>query len=162
MASHQQLNFQGQIPGEFLIARIMQIHASISKLESLRPSKQVNILFSHLVKLCILPSSIDIKALPQEVQQMRQSLIILCARAESLLELEFATYLSKISLPLNDRSLSYIIWPHCLANTHKKLHVALWHNLSKFICQIIKFTDSIIFHLDKQSNTDTEREKRID
>lgn len=59
-------------------------------------------------------------------------------------------------------SLSYIIWPHCLANTHKKLHVALWHNLSKFICQIIKFTDSIIFHLDKQSNTDTEREKRID
>ncbi|GAY37129.1 hypothetical protein CUMW_026670 [Citrus unshiu] len=102
MASHQHLNFQGQIPGEFLIARIMQIHASISKLESLRPSKQVNILFSHLVKLCILPSSIDIKALPQEVQQMRQSLIILCARAESLLELEFATYLSKISLPLND------------------------------------------------------------
>lgn len=84
----------------------MQIHASISKLESLKPSKQVNSFFSRLVKLCTIPSSIDITALPQEVQKMRESLIVLCGRAEGLLELEFATFLTKIPQHLNNLSLS--------------------------------------------------------
>ncbi|EXB52184.1 Nicotianamine synthase [Morus notabilis] len=46
----------------------MQLHASILKLESLRPSKQVNTLFTQLVNLCTLPCSIDVKDLPQELQ----------------------------------------------------------------------------------------------
>lgn len=105
MASLENLNFETQIPADIHIARIMQLHACISKLESLRPSKQVNSLFMHLVKLCIRPSSIDIKALPQEVQQKRRSLIILCGSAECLLELEFAAQLSKISQPLKSLNL---------------------------------------------------------
>lgn len=105
MASLQNTNFESQIPAEILIARIMQIHDSISKLDSLRPCKQVNSLFSSLVKLCTLPSSIDINALPQEVQEMRERLINLCGRAEGLLELEFATFLIKIPQPLNNLNL---------------------------------------------------------
>ncbi|KAF5749433.1 nicotianamine synthase-like [Tripterygium wilfordii] len=106
MASLQISNYESQIPAdELLIARITKLHASISKLESLRPSKQTNSLFTHLVKLCTLPSDIDIANLPQEVQQMRKSLINLCGRAEGLLELEFATFLSKLPEPLDNLNL---------------------------------------------------------
>ncbi|OAY31902.1 nicotianamine synthase [Manihot esculenta] len=94
-----------QIPAELLIARITQIHNSISKLNSLRPSKQVNTLFSHLVKLCISPSSIDIRLLSPEVQEMRNNLIVLCGKAESLLELESAIFLNKIPQPLDNLNL---------------------------------------------------------
>ncbi|KAK9210440.1 hypothetical protein WN944_002810 [Citrus x changshan-huyou] len=102
MASLQNAKNESHIPAELLIARVMQIHASISNLESLKPSKQVNSLFTHLVKLCTPPSSIDIKTLPQEVQEMRESLIVLCGRAEGLLELEFATFFAKTPQPLNN------------------------------------------------------------
>ncbi|KAL9445340.1 hypothetical protein AB3S75_018349 [Citrus x aurantiifolia] len=105
MASLQNAKNESHIPAELLIARVMQIHASISKLESLKPSKQVNSLFTHLVKLCTPPSSIDIKTLPQEVQEMRESLIVLCGRAEGLLELEFATFFAKTPQPLNNLNL---------------------------------------------------------
>ncbi|KAF6154199.1 hypothetical protein GIB67_016451 [Kingdonia uniflora] len=73
---------------------------SICTLESLKPSKQVNNLFTQLVKLCILPSFIDISDLPVEVQLMRESLISLCGRAEGFLELEFANILTNIPEPL--------------------------------------------------------------
>ncbi|KAJ0030299.1 hypothetical protein Pint_14154 [Pistacia integerrima] len=102
MASHQNPNSESQIPAELLTARIMQIHASISKLESLKPSKQVNSLFTQLVKLCTVNSSIDVKALSPEVQKMVQSLILLCGRAEGLLELEFASFIIKLPQPLNN------------------------------------------------------------
>ncbi|KAA8535575.1 hypothetical protein F0562_030578 [Nyssa sinensis] len=105
MASLQQSKFESQVPSELLIPHIMQIHASISELESLRPSKQVNSLFTQLVKLCTLPSSIDITDLTMEVQVMRESLINLCGRAEGLLELEFSTFLTKIPQPLNNLNL---------------------------------------------------------
>ncbi|KAJ6765728.1 NICOTIANAMINE SYNTHASE [Salix purpurea] len=105
MAALQISSCASQISSEVLIARVMQIHASISKVSSLRPTKQVNSLFSNLVKLCILPSSIDITALPKEVQAMRESLINLCGHAEGLLELEFAMFLSKIHQPLNNLNL---------------------------------------------------------
>ncbi|KAK9213417.1 hypothetical protein WN943_002805 [Citrus x changshan-huyou] len=105
MASLQNAKNESHIPAELLIARVMQIHASICKLESLKPSKQVNSLFTHLVKLCTPPSSIDIKTLPQEVQEMRESLIVLCGRAEGLLELEFATFFAKTPQPLNNLNL---------------------------------------------------------
>ncbi|KAJ4709344.1 Nicotianamine synthase [Melia azedarach] len=105
MASLQNGNIECQIPVELLISRVMQIHASISKLESLRPSKQVNSLFTHLVKLCTPPASIDIKELPENVKQMRESLIVLCGIAEGLLEFEFATFITKIPQPLNNLNL---------------------------------------------------------
>ncbi|OMO98157.1 Nicotianamine synthase [Corchorus capsularis] len=105
MASFQISNFESQIPAEIIVASIIQLHDSISKLESLRPSKQVNSLFTHLVKLCTLPSNIDIEALPQDIKDIREKLILLCGRAEGLLELEFATFLSKIPQPLNNLNL---------------------------------------------------------
>ncbi|XVE71805.1 hypothetical protein DITRI_Ditri10aG0181500 [Diplodiscus trichospermus] len=106
MASLQNYyDLESQIPAEILVARVIQIHDSISKLESLRPSKQVNSLFTHLVNLCTLPSNIDINVLPQAVKEMRENLILLCGRAEGLLELEFATFLSKIPQPLNNLNL---------------------------------------------------------
>ncbi|GAU19081.1 hypothetical protein TSUD_99430 [Trifolium subterraneum] len=105
MASLQTFNFESQIPHELLISQIMQIHATISKLDSLRPSKQVNTLFTHLVKLCIPPSSIDIETLPQEVKTMRESLIKLCGKAEGLLELEFSTFISQTPNPMKNITL---------------------------------------------------------
>ncbi|KAK4853910.1 hypothetical protein QYF36_016320 [Acer negundo] len=51
------------------------------------------------------PSSIEIKALSQQVQQMHESLIILCGHTEGLLELKFATFLTKIAQPLNNLNL---------------------------------------------------------
>ncbi|GAU19080.1 hypothetical protein TSUD_99420 [Trifolium subterraneum] len=105
MASFQTFNFETQIPHEHLISQIMQIHATISKLDSLRPSKQVNNLFTHLVKLCIPPSSIDIETLPQEVKTMRESLIKLCGKAEGLLELEFSTFISLTPNPMKNLTL---------------------------------------------------------
>ncbi|KAJ0030498.1 hypothetical protein Pint_14162 [Pistacia integerrima] len=105
MASLQNFNSENQIPAELLTARIVEIHASISKLESLKPSKQVNSLFTQLVKLCTLNSSIDVKALSPELQKMRQSLILLSGRTEGLLELEFASFITKLTQPLNNLSL---------------------------------------------------------
>lgn len=105
MTSLQQSNFETEVPAELLIARITQIHASICKLESLRPSKQANALLTQLVKLCTLPSSIDISAIPPDAQIMRQSLINLCGQAEGLLEFEFATFLTKIPYPMNNLNL---------------------------------------------------------
>ncbi|KAG4947526.1 hypothetical protein AAZX31_15G235400 [Glycine max] len=107
MASFQGINnnIETLIPPELLITQIMQLHASISKLETLRPCKQVNSLFTHLVKLCTLPSSIDIESLPQEVQDMRESLINLSGRAEGLLELEFSTFISLTPEPMKNVTL---------------------------------------------------------
>ncbi|XP_031257954.1 nicotianamine synthase-like [Pistacia vera] len=105
MASLQNSNSENQIPAELLTARIVETHASISKFESLKPSKQVNSLFTQLVKLCTLNSSIDVKALSPEVQKMRQSLILLCGRAEGLFELEFASFITKLPQPLNNLNL---------------------------------------------------------
>ncbi|XP_031250897.1 nicotianamine synthase-like [Pistacia vera] len=104
MAALQNFNSENQIPAELLTARIVEIHASISKLESLKPSKQVNS-FTQLVKLCTLNSSIDVKALSPELQKMRQSLILLCGRTEGLLELEFASFITKLTQPLNNLNL---------------------------------------------------------
>lgn len=106
MSSLQNPSFETQtITTDHFIARITQIHTNITKLDSLKPSKQVNTLFTSLVKLCTLPSSIDVKTLSHEAQQMRESLIVLCGRAEGLLELEFATFLTKLPKPLNNLSL---------------------------------------------------------
>ncbi|XWS28080.1 hypothetical protein CRYUN_Cryun25bG0034800 [Craigia yunnanensis] len=98
-------SLQNYSNSESLVASVIEIHDSIAKLESLRPSTQINSLFTHLVKLCTLPSNIDIEALSQEVHDMRLNLILLSGCAEGLLELEFATFLSKIPQPLNNLNL---------------------------------------------------------
>ena len=105
MASLLISNLETQIPADLLISDIVQLHSSASKLESLRPSKQVNALFTQLVNLCTLPSSIDVRVLPQELQLKRESLINLCGQAEGLLELEFSTFITKTPKPINNLNL---------------------------------------------------------
>ncbi|PON56856.1 Nicotianamine synthase [Parasponia andersonii] len=105
MASLHFSNLQIQIPADLLISHIIQLHTSISNLESLRPSKQVNALFTQLVNLCTLPSSIDVRVLPQELQLKRESLINLCGQAEGLLELEFSTFITKTPKPIDNLNL---------------------------------------------------------
>ncbi|WCJ42359.1 Nicotianamine synthase [Euphorbia peplus] len=105
MAFFQNSTSETEVPPELLIAHVKQVYNNISKLDSLRPSKQVNSLFSHLVKLCILPSSLNINSLSSEEQEMRKTLIQLCGRAESLLELEFASFLIKTPEPFNGLNL---------------------------------------------------------
>ncbi|XP_065872422.1 nicotianamine synthase-like [Euphorbia lathyris] len=105
MASLQNTNIETQIPAEHLIAHIKQVYDGISKLDSLRPSKQVNSLFSHLVKLCILPSSLNINSLSPEEKEMRKTLIDRSGYAEALLELEFASLLIKTPQPMNNLNL---------------------------------------------------------
>ncbi|KAJ4729211.1 Nicotianamine synthase [Melia azedarach] len=105
MASLRNTIIESQIPAEVLIDKVMQIHASISKLESLKPSKELNSLLTQLRKLCTLPSSININALPKDVRKMRESLILLCGRAEGLLEFECASVFTKIPQPLNNLNL---------------------------------------------------------
>ncbi|XP_021912740.1 nicotianamine synthase-like [Carica papaya] len=105
MASQHISSFETQNPVELLVAHVIQIHASVSKLDSLKPSKQLNSLLTRLVKLCTLPSAIEVQTLPQEVQEMRENLIVLCGQAEGLLELEFANFLIKTPRPLNNLNL---------------------------------------------------------
>ncbi|PIA28635.1 hypothetical protein AQUCO_06800063v1 [Aquilegia coerulea] len=110
MASLQSSISENCVPDDLLIAEVTQIHSSIGKLESLRPSKQVNSLFTQLVNLCTLPSSINITNLPSEVQLMRESLIQLCGRAEGLLELHFANLLVNVSRPLDHLNVFPYYW----------------------------------------------------
>ncbi|KAM7489348.1 hypothetical protein LguiB_026832 [Lonicera macranthoides] len=51
MASLQQIDFETLIPAGILTECVMQIHASIRKLESLRPSRKVNSLFTQPIRL---------------------------------------------------------------------------------------------------------------
>ncbi|WCJ42360.1 Nicotianamine synthase [Euphorbia peplus] len=103
MASFQ--NTTTEVPPEILVDHIKQVYDKIVKLDSLRPSKQVNSLFSHLVRLCILPSTFNINSLTSEEHEMRKNLIDLAGHAESLLELEFASFLIKTPQPFNGLNL---------------------------------------------------------
>ncbi|XP_022987937.1 nicotianamine synthase-like [Cucurbita maxima] len=105
MEALQILGTETDISEEVLIARVIDLHGSISRLETLKPCKEVNGLFTNLVKFCILPCSIDVSTLPPHLQAIRESLILFCGRAEGLLELEFSTMLGKIPKPLNNLTL---------------------------------------------------------
>ncbi|OIW06454.1 hypothetical protein TanjilG_05225 [Lupinus angustifolius] len=101
MESFQSFYFDTEISAEIFIDQIMKLHASISKLESLRISEEVKSLLGNLAKLCtLLPSTIDIKAFPQEVLSIRESLNNFVSQAEGLLELEFSTLISHKPNPL--------------------------------------------------------------
>ncbi|XP_058067929.1 nicotianamine synthase-like [Magnolia sinica] len=105
MASLQPSIGENHMSDDLLIAAVTKIHVSICKLDNLRPSKHVNSLLTQLVKLCTLPSSIDIKNLPEEAQQMRKNLIRLCGRAEGLLELEVSSLITKFPHPMSHLNL---------------------------------------------------------
>ncbi|XP_052204735.1 nicotianamine synthase-like [Diospyros lotus] len=88
-----------------LVEKVCEIYEKICSLESLKPSKDVNSLFTQLVFTCMPPSSIDVSKLPKSVQEMRSNLISLCGKAEALLETHFSTILASFDNPLHHLSI---------------------------------------------------------
>ncbi|KAL7598679.1 nicotianamine synthase [Lactuca sativa] len=84
-----------------LVEKVCQIYDKISKLETLKPSKDVDTLFSQLVLTCIPPSSVNILTLPKDIQEIRSKLIRLCGEAEGHLEAHFSTLLATFQNPLH-------------------------------------------------------------
>ncbi|KAB2630269.1 nicotianamine synthase [Pyrus ussuriensis x Pyrus communis] len=87
--------------GDALVQRICELYEKISSLESLKPSQDVDMLFTQLVLTCIPPSPIDVSKLCQGVQEIRSNLIRLCGEAEGLLENHFSTILGSYEHPLD-------------------------------------------------------------
>ncbi|KAG9457877.1 hypothetical protein H6P81_002385 [Aristolochia fimbriata] len=85
---------------EMLIERVMGLYEDISSLRSLKPSKEVNTLFTELVQLCIPESPIDVAKLSKRVQEKRSRLIRLCGEAEAFLESHFSAVLGSYPDPL--------------------------------------------------------------
>nr|GFB44176.1 nicotianamine synthase-like [Tanacetum cinerariifolium] len=83
-----------------LVEKICQIYNKISKLETLKPSKDVDSLFTELVSTCIPPSPISVASLPDNIQETRSKLIKLCGEAEGYLEAHFSTILASFPNPL--------------------------------------------------------------
>ncbi|KAG5525442.1 hypothetical protein RHGRI_031934 [Rhododendron griersonianum] len=81
------------IQEEALTDRVCEIYHKISGLETLKPCRDVDTLFTQLVLTCIPPSPIDVTKLPKRVQEIRSKLIRLCGQAEGLLESHFSTLL---------------------------------------------------------------------
>eukprot|EP01018_Ginkgo_biloba_P032842 Gb_34325 [translate_table: standard] len=86
---------------DLLVEGVVQLYVQISNLSSLKPSTNVDILFSQLVNLCTPPSSIDVRNLSEGVQEIRTRLIRLCGEAEGLLETHFSALLARFPLPLH-------------------------------------------------------------
>ncbi|TQD71180.1 hypothetical protein C1H46_043285 [Malus baccata] len=87
--------------GDVLVQRVCELYEKISSLESLKPSQDVNMLFTQLVLACIPPSPIDVSKLCRGVQEIRSNLIRLCGEAEGLLENHFSTILGSFEHPLD-------------------------------------------------------------
>ncbi|GLT77776.1 hypothetical protein SLA2020_493340 [Shorea laevis] len=86
---------------EPLVQKVCELYLQISSLESLKPSKDVNTIFTQLVLTCMPPSPIDVTKLCKRVQEMRSNLIRLCGEAEGLLETHFSTILGSYENPLD-------------------------------------------------------------
>ncbi|KAK8480668.1 hypothetical protein V6N13_031305 [Hibiscus sabdariffa] len=84
-----------------LVQKVCDLYAQISTLESLKPSKDVNMLFTQLVLTCIPPSPIDVTKLCKKTQETRSKLIRLCGEAEGLLESHFSSILASYQNPLH-------------------------------------------------------------
>ncbi|XP_047342579.1 nicotianamine synthase [Impatiens glandulifera] len=101
MVSHQEEQDLNNV-----IEKVCELYEKISKLETLKPSQDVNTLFTDLVNTCI-PSypNLDVTKLPEDVLQIRSNLIKLCGQAEGLLEFHYSTILGSFQNPLNHLSL---------------------------------------------------------
>ncbi|MBA0742546.1 hypothetical protein Gogos_015595 [Gossypium gossypioides] len=84
-----------------LVQKITDLYDQISTLDSLKPSKDVNMLFTQLVLTCMPPTHIDVTKLCKKVQQMRSKLIRICGEAEGLLETHFSTIVASYDNPLH-------------------------------------------------------------
>ncbi|KAJ0960772.1 hypothetical protein J5N97_001331 [Dioscorea zingiberensis] len=90
---------------EMLIQRVTELYEEISGLSCLKPSMEVNQLFTELVLACLPPSSIDVNKLSNDVQEKRSKLIELCGEAEGLLESHYSTILGTFENPIEHLSI---------------------------------------------------------
>ncbi|GJR13756.1 nicotianamine synthase, S-adenosyl-L-methionine-dependent methyltransferase [Tanacetum coccineum] len=98
----ESLQVQVQVQEEhILIEKVCQIYDKLSNLETLKPSKDVDNLFTQLVHACIPHSSINVATLPANIQEIRSKLIRLCGEAEGLLEAHFSSILGSYKNPLH-------------------------------------------------------------
>ncbi|CAK7340542.1 unnamed protein product [Dovyalis caffra] len=86
---------------EPLVQKVCDLYEQISSLESLKPSKDVDMLFTKLVLTCIPPNPIDVNKICKKIQEMRSKLIRLCGEAEGHLESHFSTILGSYDNPLD-------------------------------------------------------------
>ncbi|XP_044500438.1 nicotianamine synthase-like [Mangifera indica] len=85
---------------DVLVQKVCELYEQIAGLESLKPCKNVNTLFTQLVATCMPPNPVDVTKLCKRVQEMRSKLIRLCGEAEGLLETHFSTILGSFENPL--------------------------------------------------------------
>ncbi|GMJ11166.1 nicotianamine synthase 3, ARABIDOPSIS THALIANA NICOTIANAMINE SYNTHASE 3 [Hibiscus trionum] len=83
-----------------VVQKVCELYDQISSLDSLKPSKDVNMLFTQLVLTCMPPSPIDVTKLCNKIQETRSNLIRLCGEAEGHLESHFSTILASYENPL--------------------------------------------------------------
>uniref|UniRef100_A0A1J3D8H9 Nicotianamine synthase n=1 Tax=Noccaea caerulescens TaxID=107243 RepID=A0A1J3D8H9_NOCCA len=127
---------------EQLVKTICDLYEKISKLESLKPSEDVNILFKQLVSTCIPPNpNINVTKMCDTVQEIRQKLIKICGEAEGHLEHHFSTILTSFQ----DNPLLHLnIFPYY--NNYIKLGKLefdlLTENLNGFVPKTIAFIGS--------------------
>ncbi|KAF8115230.1 hypothetical protein N665_0029s0070 [Sinapis alba] len=95
-----------------VVKQIIDLYDQISKLESLKPSQNVDTLFGQLVSTCLpTDTNIDVTKMSEEVKDMRSNLIKLCGEAEGYLEQHFSTILG--SLPKDQNPLDHLnIFPY--------------------------------------------------
>uniref|UniRef100_A0A7N0VN52 Nicotianamine synthase n=1 Tax=Kalanchoe fedtschenkoi TaxID=63787 RepID=A0A7N0VN52_KALFE len=84
-----------------LVSNVCEIYEKLSRLESLKPSKQVNKIFTQLVEMCVPPSPIEVTKLSKQVQEMRSKLIKICGEAEGLMESHYSAILGSFESPLD-------------------------------------------------------------
>ncbi|CAA3028082.1 nicotianamine synthase-like [Olea europaea subsp. europaea] len=83
-----------------LVQKICEFYEKISRLDSLKPSEDVNMLLTDLVFTCMPPYPIDCTKLCKKIQEIRSKLIRLCGEAEGLLEEHYSTILGSFDNPL--------------------------------------------------------------
>ncbi|GFZ07221.1 nicotianamine synthase 3 [Actinidia rufa] len=111
---------------ELLVEQVCEIYEKISKLESLKPSEDVNKLFTQLVLTCMPPSPIDVTKLCRRVQEIRCKLITLCGEAEGLLESHFSTLLGSFHNPIGHLNL-FPYFSNYLKLTHLEFTILTQH-----------------------------------
>lgn len=110
-----------------LVQKVCEFYEKISSLESLKPSKDVDMLFTQLVLTCMPPNPIDVTKLCKRVQEMRSKLITLCGEAEGLLESHYSTILGSFDNPLDHLN----IFPYF--NNYLKLGLLEFNILSQHL-----------------------------
>ncbi|XP_057492911.1 nicotianamine synthase-like [Actinidia eriantha] len=111
---------------ELLVQEVCEIYEKISKLETLKPSKDVNKLFTQLVLTCMPSSPIDVSKLCKRVQEIRSTLIRLCGEAEGLLESHFSTLLGSFHNPIEHLNL-FPYFSNYLKLTHLEFTILTQH-----------------------------------